>query len=216
MLANPALQATLEYAMNGTPLHPLLVHLPLVMALGSPLLLLFFLQRGRRGRAPAWSWLVAYHALLAFSSLAAMLLGEKDEEIIQAVVAHDLVENHERLGNLLTWSAFVALAILLLLGHFKRARPLAWLVLPISLALAGLALLAGHTGAELVYVHGAATAFCESQSEHPTATSPPTDPAHVAKKPEAEQGEVSQQETEKGPGDSPSEGESSGPDDPQP
>jgi len=187
MQANPALQAPLEIAMNALPLHPLLVHLPLVMALGSPLLLLFFLQRGGRGRAPSWAWLVSYHALLAFSSLAAMLVGEKEEEIIQAVVAHDLIESHEQMGNLLTWGSFLALAILALLGHFKRARPLAWLALPICLVLAGLAMRAGHSGAELVYTHGAAAAYVEDQRR--TATEAPTEmtapvPSEAAKEAE--------------------------------
>lgn len=139
------------------PLHPALVHFPVVFAV-----LLFPLAIGallllRRGGAPrrAWAAVVAVHALLLLSSWAALQSGEAGEERVEELVAEPLLEDHEEAAErflTLVGLTFVLSAAGLARGRAGRiARPLGALAAAGVLA-AGFAV--GHSGGELVYGPG--------------------------------------------------------------
>jgi hypothetical protein len=149
--------------MSSLPLHPALVHLPLGLALVMPLLALGVTLALWRGWLPgrAWHVLVGAQALLLLGGLLAMNSGSKEEERVEAVVSEARIEAHEEAGEQFVWAAgvlFVLAAGGLLLSDTHRRYAGLGMTLG-SLAVLGLGLRVGHAGGELVYVHGAASAY---------------------------------------------------------
>lgn len=139
------------------PLHPAIVHFPIVLAvLLAPLALgtLLFLRRGRT-RHRAWGLVVAVHALLFASSWAALRSGEADEERVEELVAEPLLESHEESAE--RFLTLVGLTLLVSAAGLARgragriARPLGVLAAAGVLA-AGYSV--GHSGGQLVYGSG--------------------------------------------------------------
>ena len=162
-----------------SPLHPLVVHFPVVLASFLPFLALLAMIAIMRGVAPrtAWGLVTVAAALLFVGSFVAVWSGEREEEAVEKVIDHDLIEEHEEGGErmrLLAGIAVVVFAIGMGGGGFGRiARPVGFLV---SVAILIQAIQTGHNGAELVYKHGAASAYVEGQpggagSAAPTSTS---------------------------------------------
>ena len=112
------------------PLHPAVIHFPIALALVA--LLVELLARVPRWRAlePAAALLIA---LAALGAIAAVVTGDlaHDEAVVPAG-AHDLVEQHEELGEIAMWSLVGLAAARLLLGwrrRFAGVLPVAYLVL---------------------------------------------------------------------------------------
>jgi uncharacterized membrane protein len=149
--------------MESIPLHPLLVHLPLALAVLFPLVAgaAFFLML--RGRPRTWWVVLAVVVALAGSAYLAAEAGESDEDRIRGLVGRDALHDHEERAEVFVSATFVLLLLVLpvpLLGRRRRVqRALAGTVLVAGLAVAGSALAVGHSGGELVYRHGAATAW---------------------------------------------------------
>ncbi|MCB1051218.1 MAG: hypothetical protein H6510_05920 [Acidobacteria bacterium] len=151
--------------MQNLPLHPLFVHLPLILAVLAPFSL-FGLWRMNRLQNQKWTrWiLIGYCALLFGSSFLAMRLGEADEERVESIVTEQVIENHEQWGSALTWSAGILLVFAIgLLMKPQHNALWAGLVL-FSFVPAVFTVLAGHSGAQLVYQHGAGQAYASTQN----------------------------------------------------
>ncbi|HME69669.1 MAG TPA: DUF2231 domain-containing protein [Myxococcota bacterium] len=153
------------------PLHPMVVHFPIVFAALLPWIALGVPLATARGWLPrrAWAAVVLAAALVAGAGWMAEETGEDQEKRVEKVVAKDLVEQHaERAEH------FVELAVvtaLLAVGGLVGGRPgrvarIATVVA--SLAVLGAVVLTGKTGGELVYKHGAANAYLP----HPPAVAP--------------------------------------------
>ena len=143
--------------MNGLPLHPALVHLPLGVAFVVPLVLGIVLvarRRGKPGRTP-WLIAVALQSVLFAGALAATWTGEADEDAMGAEGAsHAAVEAHEEQAEAFTWLAGVTLAAVVVaaLGTTTPAGiPLAALALLLSVGGLGQGVRAGHAGGALVH-----------------------------------------------------------------
>ncbi len=140
------------------PLHPALVHLPLGLSMGVPLLIVALLL-GRRWLSPAMVGLVAgLQALLFVGALVAQQAGQADEERVEgAGVSEIALEAHEEAAE-----AFIVLAGVTLLALAGAAalgrRTLALPALGVAAALSTVTLLqgvrVGHAGGELVYGTG--------------------------------------------------------------
>jgi uncharacterized membrane protein len=146
------------------PLHPALVHLPIAFAALAPLLALAAILAIRSGFLPArvWAALVLLHALLAASAGLAVWSGEREEEAVERYVAERHIEPHEEWGERFLWASVGALAISAVGLARGRMGSLARLAtLACGAGLLGLAFEVGHTGGELVYRHGAASAYAE-------------------------------------------------------
>ncbi len=146
------------------PLHPALVHFPIVLALLAPLLAAGFLWAIHTRRLPARAWIavVVLQAVILGSAWFTAETGEDQEERVERVVRESAIEEHEEAADWFIWIAAVTLPItgvgIFTGGLGTGAR---------SLALAGTLLAAlavarvGHTGGELVYKHGAALAYLD-------------------------------------------------------
>jgi uncharacterized membrane protein len=150
------------------PLHPAVVHLPIALAVLTPLLALLTLVACRRGVLPAraWAGIVLLQALLAGSAWLALETGEDQEERVEKVVAERHIEEHEESAERLL---AVSVAVLLfsaagLLGGRPGAAGRAATLAGGALGLAA-AIATGHSGGELVYRHGAASAYVESATD---------------------------------------------------
>lgn len=149
--------------MNG-PLHPAIVHLPLALALLLPLLAAGAAFAIHRRKLPRWVWVVVIglEALLVGTGVLAIRTGEGDEERVESIVPESVLEAHEEAATIFVGAAGVALAIGLLGAALPGARARSAAMAATALALAGVAFLAfqvGRAGGELVYAHGAASAY---------------------------------------------------------
>lgn len=148
------------------PLHPALVHFPIVLAVALPLLALrarFLLARGASG-ALAWRPVAWTHALLVIATVAALRSGHAEEERVEGLVGEARTEAHEEAGE--RFLVVVAGALVLTLGGLARgsvgrlARPLAALG-AVGVLAAGYAV--GHSGGALVYGPGGVQASSRSE-----------------------------------------------------
>ncbi|HEX6308126.1 MAG TPA: DUF2231 domain-containing protein [Longimicrobiales bacterium] len=153
------------------PLHPMVVHFPIVLVVLLPFFAIGALLIIRRGAAPRRVWLlpVVIAAALAASAFVALRTGEAEEERVERVVSEDALHAHEEAGE-----RFVVLAGVLLLvagaglaggalGTAARALTVAG-----SLVLVAAGVQVGAAGGELVYEHGAASAYVNAQTTTPS------------------------------------------------
>jgi uncharacterized membrane protein len=153
------------------PLHPALVHFPIVLAMLLPILAAGTLVAIRKGAAirRAWALPVFLSAALFASAFAATRSGEAEEDRVERVVGERPLHAHEEAAEqflLLSGFLLVITAAGLAGGTLGRAgRILA------TLGAAGLvaaAIQVGHSGGELVYTHGAGNAYSGPTAEPTT------------------------------------------------
>ena len=144
------------------PLHPAIVHFPVVLAVILPTFAIgaaLVIRRGARPRR-AWAVPVAGAAALALSAWAAVETGEAQDERVEQVVAEQPLSVHEETAEMfLTGSVilFVVTAAGLAGGIAGRAARASSVIGSLALVIG--AARVGHTGGELVYRHGAANAY---------------------------------------------------------
>jgi uncharacterized membrane protein len=154
--------------MLPSPLHPAVVHFPVVLAFLLPLFAVGAVWAIRRGARPrrAWSIPLALAVALALSSWAAVETGEAQDERVEDVVAEQPLSAHEEMAEtFLAGSAGLALvaAAGLIGGVTGRAARVTAVVG--SLALVVMAARVGHSGGQLVYRYGAASAYALGQAD---------------------------------------------------
>ena len=146
--------------MFDLPLHPIVVHFPIVLGALLPVLaiLLWWAIKKWQWTPKVWALVSAVALVYSLSATAAVLLGEEDEEKVEKVVSERVIEEHEEAGELIPWIA--GTLFLVSLGGFTVKYSKRAYVATIVLTLVAVAPLinAGHTGGELVYKHGASFA----------------------------------------------------------
>lgn len=153
--------------MLPSPLHPAVVHFPVVLVVLLPLAGLWALWAIRRGSAPLRTWMVpvAFAAALTGSAWVAVETGEQEEEKVESVVAERTIDQHAGMAE-----QFLALsAVVLVLTAAGLLRGRAGGVLRGIAAVAALGLViqgvrVGHSGGQLVYAHGAGAAYTTAQA----------------------------------------------------
>lgn len=152
------------------PLHPAIVHFPIVLAVLLPpaaLVALLVLRRGRSARS-VWAVPLALAAGLALSSWVAVESGEAEEDRAEAVVPRDAIHEHEERAE-----QFIAFSVVLfgvaaagMLGGTpgRAARAVATVG---ALVLLPLGWRVGSSGGDLVYTHGAASAYVDAAAGLP-------------------------------------------------
>jgi hypothetical protein len=155
--------------MFGIPLHPLVVHFPVVLALLLPISIGVALVVIRKGATPrrVWSVPLALAAALVLSAWAATQTGESQEERVERVVARGALHAHEEAAERFLVLAGVLTLVAaggLIRGTVGRAARLVTAAGAVGVLAAGAQV--GHSGGLLVYRHGAASAY----------TNPPTAP----------------------------------------
>ena len=158
--------------MGSVPLHPMIVHIPMALAVLMPLVaggILFAWWRGY-SRKRTWSIVCALQAVMLVASLFAMRSGEEDEDRVEEVVAESVIERHEEAAEQFTWGCGLLLVVSLLpilLRNQRHARVFGVLTLTGSFVILGLGYNVGSAGGELVYQHGAAAAFSNADGTVP-------------------------------------------------
>lgn len=144
------------------PLHPAIVHLPIVLALLVPLFALLGNLARPLGfpRGRTWAVVVVLQAFLYLTASYAARTGEAQEERVEPVVGKSAIERHEEAGERVVLMAGIA-AGLALLGFLPGPPGVAARLVTLLAALAVLAAvaLAGSSGGDLVWRHGAASAY---------------------------------------------------------
>ncbi|HLU38194.1 MAG TPA: DUF2231 domain-containing protein [Planctomycetota bacterium] len=153
-----------------TPLHPMVVHLPMALSVLMPVLAGILCVATWRGWLPGKSWLlvIAAQALLVGSGFVALRTGEHDEDRVERVVAKSVIHEHEEAAEVFVDAGLVALGIALLpmfLGRSRWVGSARLLTLFAMLAVSGLGYRVGKAGGALVYEHGAAAAFAQPAAE---------------------------------------------------
>jgi len=145
-----------------SPLHPAVVHLPMALSVLLPLFALGALWSIRRGTAPrkAWGITTALFAALSLSAWASLETGEDQEERVEDVVAEAPIHSHEEAAEAFLFLSLGALGVAALGLSRGRIGSVARVAGAVgSVALLGAGLRVGHTGGELVYRYGAASAY---------------------------------------------------------
>jgi uncharacterized membrane protein len=160
------------------PIHPAIVHFPIVLTVLLPLLVAgaFLLARKGTPIRTAWLGVTAAAALLAGSAWLAVETGEQQEERVEDVVGEAAMDTHADRAELFLY--FAAGTLLLTAAGLARGRigqvgRVAATVAALGLLPAGYRV--GHSGGELVYKHGAAQAYLSVTSAGGEAGTPKGD-----------------------------------------
>ncbi len=144
------------------PLHPAVVHFPIVFVFLLPVFALGALWAIRRGTAVGRAWLpvVVLAGLLTASAWLAVQTGGAQEGRVEDIVAERPLKSHEEAGERFLILSVIGLAVIgtgLLKGSVGQGGRWAGALAAGVLLLAGWQV--GHTGGELAYRHGAAAAY---------------------------------------------------------
>lgn len=147
------------------PLHPAVVHFPLVLAVLLPFVAAVALLLSRRASAGRGPWLAvaAMAVLLSVSAWVAVETGQQQEETAERVVPEGAIHQHEEAAEgLLLGSVLVAGLILAGLAPGRVGAGARYIAVPAALVVLALAFRVGDSGGSLVYTHGAAAAYVGS------------------------------------------------------
>jgi len=154
------------------PLHPAVVHLPIALAILIPVLAILGLVLIYMEFLPARSWILIalLQAILVGSGWLALETGEEQAERVERVVPERRIEEHADAAERFLIIAGIGL-LASLAGILPRrigaiGRAAGTLAALGALAAGGYV---GHLGGDLVYKHGAASAYVD----HPAAASAP-------------------------------------------
>lgn len=158
--------------MFNIPLHPALVHIPLGLSVIMPFLvgLMWFLTHKNWLPKKSWLIIIALQATIFGSGILAMETGEQDEEVVERVVSEEIIKDHEEMAEtFVKISGVLTLLLLSLIAAPKKYENLAKAgsLLAVTLNLL-LAANVGHSGGELIYKHGAASAHVSNNSGQTT------------------------------------------------
>lgn len=148
--------------MLPNPLHPAVVHFPLVLMFLLPLFAIgavWAIQRGTRARQ-AWALPLGLSAALVASAFVALRTGEAEEDRVEAVVSEAVLHEHEEAAErflVLSGVLLLVAAAGLVPGDLGRAARYLTVAASIGVAVAGVQV--GAAGGELVYRHNAASAY---------------------------------------------------------
>lgn len=148
--------------MFGLPLHPLVVHFPIVLCVLLPIFVAGAFWAIRKGTTPRRAWAVplAVAAALALSAFVAVETGEDQEDRVERVVSDRTMHGHEEAAErflLMSGVLLLVAGVGLARGVVGRAARLATAVGAVGLVAAGAQV--GHSGGTLVYREGAASAY---------------------------------------------------------
>jgi len=148
---------------GSLPLHPALVHFPIGIVLVLPfvtILLFFLIHKGESTRRALYI-LVFLHLLLMGSTFVAIETGEDQEHKVEQVVGESVLEEHEERAEMLMYGTVLAFLIVTGFTYFPllSSNQTLSIMLSTHFILEILSFRVGHSGGELVYVHGAGSAY---------------------------------------------------------
>lgn len=140
-----------------SPLHPAIVHFPIVFMILLPIAALGALRAIRRGSPANRAWLFPVFTAIALAGSAWLALetGENDEERAEHAIGEQPLETHEQAAErflTLSLGSLVLISAGLVRGNLGRTARVAGSVAALGLVIAGYQ--AGHTGGLIVYGDG--------------------------------------------------------------
>jgi len=162
--------------LGSLPLHPVVVHFPVVFAVLAPIVAIGALVAIKRGSRPllAWGITAALVAALAGSSWLALETGEDQEDKVEAVVPEAAFETHEESAERFFSLSLVLLGVTAAGFLPRRAGTAARIVATagtLVMVVAGYQV--GHSGGSLVYEHNAGSAYATGAAGTNTRTEAP-------------------------------------------
>lgn len=144
------------------PLHPAIVHFPVVLVFLLPISVAVAIWTIRKGARATRAWMVplAIAGALSLTSWLSVETGENQDERVERVVQEQALETHEEAAEAFLTGSIVVLLVTgagLIRGPVGKFSRVATGVAAVGL-LAGGAYV-GHTGGQLVYKYGAASAY---------------------------------------------------------
>lgn len=154
--------------MLPNPLHPAIVHFPVVLVFLLPIFALGALWAIRRGARPgrAWALPLTVGAALTLSAWVAIQTGQAQEERVESVVAEGAIHEHEEAAEMFLVLSGVVLLVTaagLFGGVTGRSARIVATVGALALIAAGWRV--GDSGGKLVYEHGAASAYVQASPQ---------------------------------------------------
>lgn len=167
--------------LSSLPLHPIVVHFPVVFSVLAPVFAIGALVAIKRGSRPlvAWGITAALVAALSGSSFVALETGEDQEEAVENVVPGSALDTHEDAADRFFTLSLVLLGVTAAGFLPRRAGTAARLVATagtLVMVVAGYQV--GHSGGSLVYEHNAGAAYTKASDGTNTATKAPEDDAN--------------------------------------
>lgn len=147
------------------PLHPAVVHFPLVLSLLIPLSIVAIVIFGRRVNSkPLWLTPAALAVGAALTAYLSMKWGGDDWEKVVAIVGEGPLGEHADSGQRFAYALYALAALTPVLGFVKGRVRLGVSCLCVGLGAIAVALgvKAGHTGGQVVYEFGGAAAHMPS------------------------------------------------------
>jgi uncharacterized membrane protein len=147
------------------PFHPIVVHFPLALTFIMPVLIIVFALMIKMNKMQPQTWLIIIGLQLAvvISGYVALESGEAEEDKVEKVVGKKLIHEHEEAAEIFVGSTVLVLVLSIAVFFIRKDIGFA-----IKLGISGLGLIScylayqtGHLGGELVYEHGAASAYIE-------------------------------------------------------
>ena len=140
--------------MLPSPLHPAIVHFPIVFTILLPFVAMGALWAIRRGARPARAWAIPLLAAAAVSLSAwlAVQTGEADEERAENIAGEQVLHEHEEAAErflLLSGGVVVLMAVGFLRGSAGKAGRMVASAAALALVLAGYQV--GHSGGRVVF-----------------------------------------------------------------
>lgn len=165
------------------PIHPIVVHIPLVLAGLTPIVAGWLAWQTWQGRGSRRAWFVAFalQAVIVGSALVAIDTGGDEAEVVRKVVPHGTIGEHAHEARQFTMAAGAVAAMLLAAVVFtdKKAAVAGAVAAAASLFVVLLGIRAGHAGGKLVFEYDAGAAYLKIPGTGTTAgrEPPPGAPA---------------------------------------
>jgi uncharacterized membrane protein len=145
------------------PLHPSIVHIPMVLTLVMPILVVLFAWMIKTNKMAPKGWLLVVGLQLAvvITGYISLETGETEEHTVEKVVSKDYIHEHEEAAEIFVGSTVIALVLSIAVFFIRKEFqfPIKLTIAVIGLISGYLAYRTGSLGGELVYKHGAASAY---------------------------------------------------------
>jgi len=145
------------------PLHPSIVHLPIVLTFIMPILVVAFAWMIKNNKMSPKGWILIMGLQLAvvITGYVSLETGENEEEAVSKIVSKDYIHEHEEAAEIFVGSTVLALVISIAAFFIRKEiqYPVKLSIAVIGLISCYLAYRTGELGGELVYKHGAASAY---------------------------------------------------------
>lgn len=157
--------------MLPNPLHPVVVHFPIVLMFLIPVFAVGSLWAIRRGADARRAWAIPFllTGALAASAFVALRTGEADEDRVERVVSENVIHEHEEAAErFLVLSGVLLLIAAAGLVDGNAGRAARALTVAGSMVVIAAGVQVGAAGGDLVYRHNAASVYTDDAPSRAT------------------------------------------------